>query len=133
MISNLSEHDEHSNNFRLALKHFPNGMFIMVTCIACLCSPWLYHFFRQYEIEPPVLQIIFTAVAIATVPFLLLYGITLIRLPRIRRDMQLLARITFEESSWDRADILSDHTDGKHDIALIKTEEKLVIELYENN
>lgn len=134
MSQNLAEHEEHSNKYILALQHFPKGMFLMATCIAFLCSPWLYHVFRQYEIDPPVLQIIFTAVVIGTVPFLLLYGITLLRLPVIRRNMQLLATITIEESSWDRAGLLADHSEEKGQGAeiFIKTEEKLVIELYEN-
>ena len=127
------KHDEHSSKYILALHHFPKGMFLLATCIAILCSPWLYHIFRQYEIEPSYLQILFTALIIATVPFLLLYGITLMRLPAIRENMQLLARITIEESSWDRAGLMEDHAVGQDPATLVKTEEKIVIEVYEND
>src|SRR5438046_1893167 len=132
MSLNFDEHDEDSNKYILALKHFPKGMFLLAMCIAFICSPWLYHFFRQYEIEPPIMQIIFTAGIIGTVPFLFLYGITILRLPIIRQNMQLMAQTTYEESSWDRADLLADQAKENGDGASIFIEEKIVIELYDN-
>jgi hypothetical protein len=131
MSLNLSKPKKHSNNVILALAHFPKGMLILLMGIAFLSSPWLYHIFRQYEINPPVLQIIFTAGIIGTLPFLLLFGITLLRLPLIRRNMKLIAQATYEVTSWDRAELLADQTKEKGKVTSIFIEEKLVIELYE--
>jgi hypothetical protein len=133
MALNLSV-EEHPNIFKYALRHFPKGMLILAMCIAFICSPWLYHFFCQYEAIPPSLQIILTVSIVAIVPFLILYGITIFRVPGIRRDMQTIARITFEESSWDRADFLADHPkENGEGATFVKIEEKLVIEIYKNS
>jgi hypothetical protein len=131
-VLNVSEHRDHANIFMLAFRHFPVGMLILTTGIACIGSPWLYHFFRQNEDLAPILQILLTAAVIGIVPFLLLYGITLMRLPTIRRNMQLIAEITFEESSWDRADLVAEEN-GKSATTFVKIEEKITIELYETD
>jgi hypothetical protein len=132
MLPKFSEHNPDTNNFMLAFRHFPVGMLLLTTCAACIASPWLYHFFRQDETLAPALQIFFTAAVIGIVPFVLLYVITLIRVPIIKRNMQLVAQVTFEESSWDRADLLAEEKDQNAN-TFVKIEEKITIELYETN
>ena len=96
--------EDHSSLYLLALKHFPKGLLVIAIGITFLSSPLVYNFFREIGIESLFLLIFLTAITVGITPILLLYGITLVRVPKIRRDMKLNALHTFEASSWDQAE-----------------------------
>ena len=134
MVAESVKHEKDPNIFILALKHFPMGFLTMAIGIALIFAPLLYSFFCRSEIDSLFLQIVLTVSAIVIIPFILLYGITLIRVPVIRRNMQSSAEYTMEISSWDLEDIqLSALGEGEpHQHVIIEMTNKLTIELGEN-
>jgi hypothetical protein len=126
-------HEDHSSNFMLALKHFPKGLFIMAIAITFLSSPLVYNLFRENGIESLFMLILLTAVTVSIIPIVILYSLTLIRVPKIRRDMKLNALHTFEASSWDQAEEalaeLEEEMQTKANVVIV---EKIEITIYEN-
>jgi hypothetical protein len=126
--------EDHSNLYVLALKHFPKGLLVISIGITFLSSPLIYNFFRVIGIDSLSMRIILTASAVGIIPIMLLYSITLVRVPKIRRNMKLNALHTFEASSWDQAEeaIAELEEEMQRKANVVIQVEKIEINIYEN-